>query len=599
MYHTHSQKEIGDALGLPRRSIGKICKSMGLSRTVSEAASLKIKSPLDSTETIKKVRELRPTKTLHEMAEIFETSVSALERLCVKYNIKKPKNYSKLQSEKMKSAWTEEKRVAVKEKYKQRMNISQTVLERLSIHTDDIFMLYDSGLSMAEVAKKYDTTVGYISTLFKRNGKEQRPISETYSKLRFKNAIRKTVKTKWGTFNLQSEQEQKFVESVPETSTLEYEPTTFRVGNRSYTPDFLVDNKYVEIKPSKAACVVGAERSTFIKQKLIAAKNGVEISTWYKGNYYDHPEIEDLDIYYALDWRLFFESPQTLCDWLLNHGFRPLKWSTYQLWNAFYKDVPDDKLLNANYPHVRLVNLIRNFSEHYWYSHRDGFLPVTKAFELGNTSVLKDAAEMLWNKKDCNIYSLVTIINKEYKDFMMPSVFKPWVAKHVYNKHLSENSTIYDPCMGWGGRLVGTIDKNITYIGSDLNKNSVNSVTDLNGFLCSRVSKSNQFFQADASKVTREQLPEKIDAIFTSPPYDDTERYHGLEKQCTDTSQIYRNLFGLGIRKVIFNIPWRHSDNVKKIATDCGYKLIDTMEMKTSAPIRRSKMSEPIHVFVK
>lgn len=310
-------------------------------------------------------------------------------------------------------------------------------------------------------------------------------------------------------------------------------------------------------------------------------------------------EMDDNDIYYAKDWRLLFDNNEDLTKWLLKYGFKPLKWPETKLSTHASVSVPEREMLNANYQNQGMVDFIRHFSDHYWYSSRKDYNSVNKPFELGNTSVLRDAMQVLWHKKKCDIYSLVRFINKQYKNFMLPSIFKPWVAEYVYNRHLANGDTVYDPCMGWGGRLIGTKKMNIRYIGSDLNKNSVNSNSDINDFLRNSLHEDNQFFQADASTVTRDQLPEKVDAIFTSPPYDDTEHYHGFEKQCSDTSQIYKNLFGLGIRKVIFNIPWRHSDNVKKIATDCGYKLFDTIEMKTSAPIRRSKMSEPIHVFLK
>jgi len=353
------------------------------------------------------------------------------------------------------------------------------------------------------------------------------------------------------------------------------------------------------VKPPGKATVIGAERAEFIKQKTIASHHNKIIKTWYKGKYYEYPDTQDLDIYHATDWRLFFSDSDSLIDWLLDYGFHPLKWSTLKLWNAFYKDVPSEKMLNANHQHVRMMNLLKNFSDHYWYSHHKDYLSVSKIFEPGNTVILKDSIRTIWDKRDCNIGALVSYTNRNYKDFKLPSIFKPWVAEYVYNRHLASGDTVYDPCVGWGGRLVGTMANNIRYIGSDLNPNAIESVSNLGHFLRNRLTAENRLFQADAAVVKRSDLPDKVDMLFTSPPYDDTEYYHGLVSQCSSTTSIYQNLFSLEIPKVVLNVPSRHADEVKKTADNSGYKLLETLEMRTIAPIRRTSMFEPILCFVR
>ena len=48
MYNNNAtQEEIGDRIGLPRRSVMKLCKHFNLKRTTSEASSIKMKSNLD------------------------------------------------------------------------------------------------------------------------------------------------------------------------------------------------------------------------------------------------------------------------------------------------------------------------------------------------------------------------------------------------------------------------------------------------------------------------------------------------------------------------------------------------------------------------
>jgi hypothetical protein len=50
---------------------------------------------------------------------------------------------------------------------------------------------------------------------------------------------------------------------------------------------------------------------------------------------------------------------------------------------------------------------------------------------------------------------------------------------------------------------------------------------------------------------------------------------------------------------VVLNVPSRHADEVKKTADNSGYKLLETLEMRTIAPIRRTSMFEPILCFVR
>ena len=462
----------------------------------------------------------------------------------------------------------------------------------------EIFRLYDEGESINKLSKFVGCSIGSIVHQFNKHKKQLRSLKEIYAKLRFENAKHCNVTTKWGVFNLQSNQELDFLNNLDENFDVEYESTTFHYGNRDYTPDFKVNGDFVEIKPKSRSSTAGVNRKDFVKQRRIAKLNGIDIKTWYDGEYFEASPDEDIDIYYA-DWRLFFDNHKQCSDWLLNYGFKPLKLPHMKLWGNIVKNVPSKNFFDANYPQQGIVDFIKHFNDHFWYSNRSGYLPIYKAFELGNSVILRDAVKMLWDKYECNIYSLVRFINKNYKDFMLPSVFKPWVASGVYDKFLPNGGTVYDPCIGWGGRLIGTMNRDIRYIGSDLNSNSVKNTSSIDDFLSSYLSTDNMFFQIDASKVTRDMLPEKIDMIFTSPPYDDTETYFGLDRQCQDTNPIYRNLFSLNVGLVILNVPQRHSDRLISIATECDYRLSETLEMKTAAPISRDKMFEPIHCFVR
>jgi len=125
---THA--EIGDAMGRPRRTIMKICKHLGLSRSASEAAELKNKSHLDTPTTIATILEMRDTHSLEQIVATVGGSTSAVQRLCAKYGISLDRDaFKRSQAAKMVQAWTEEKRLIQATKSR---NVSDEVRQRLS-----------------------------------------------------------------------------------------------------------------------------------------------------------------------------------------------------------------------------------------------------------------------------------------------------------------------------------------------------------------------------------------------------------------------------------------------------------------------------------
>ena len=201
----------------------------------------------------------------------------------------------------------------------------------------------------------------------------------------------------------------------------------------------------------------------------------------------------------------------------------------------------------------------------------------------------------LWKKKSgVNIYGLVRAISKQCKDFTAVSIFKPWVARHVYDKYLPSGGIIVDPCMGWGGRLLGTVDSKFVYKGFDLNPLAVESNKKMAEFIGSRII-TPEIAQGDSSLI---DFPEG-DLLFTSPPYDDCEHYYGIDSTKTKTAPILENIFSKFRGVIALNVPKRQEELCKEIATKCGRTLIDRLEMKTASFMGREKTYEPILVFQK
>jgi hypothetical protein len=140
---------------------------------------------------------------------------------------------------------------------------------------------------------------------------------------------------------------------------------------------------------------------------------------------------------------------------------------------------------------------------------------------------------------------------------MMGVNFPPTIAKWIYTTFTDdlkdqEKIIIYDPSMGYGGRLLGSLsvnnDRRIHYIGTD--PNTDNWLPELG---ISRYEYMGRFFNSNVRRrfeTTYEMFMEgsevvhknpdfqkyrgKVDFIFTSPPY------FGAEGYCEDETQSYK-----------------------------------------------------------
>lgn len=155
--------------------------------------------------------------------------------------------------------------------------------------------------------------------------------------------------------------------------------------------------------------------------------------------------------------------------------------------------------------------------------------------------------DLLWNKKLINQPSYLRLLESMGKNknnatvkqwmnlfqlyFGSPNIFRPIIAMEIYCRF--EPTTVLDPTMGWGGRLVGACALNIqNYIGIDSNKKLkvpyqklikvMNQLSDTN---------IKVYFQ-DALTIDYSKI--KYDMVLTSPPYYNIEIYSGTTRKTKD-----------------------------------------------------------------
>jgi SAM-dependent methyltransferase len=101
-----------------------------------------------------------------------------------------------------------------------------------------------------------------------------------------------------------------------------------------------------------------------------------------------------------------------------------------------------------------------------------------------------------------------------------PSVFRPAVAKYIYEKY-AKGGVVWDPCAGYGGRLMGAMAGGVTkYIGTDIEPETVEGNRRLAEAL--GLSDRCEVYCARAERFIPNEL---LDLVFTSPPYFNLETY--------------------------------------------------------------------------
>lgn len=97
------------------------------------------------------------------------------------------------------------------------------------------------------------------------------------------------------------------------------------------------------------------------------------------------------------------------------------------------------------------------------------------------------------------------------------SIFRPYVAKYIINKYLSDFNIIFDPCAGFSGRMLGAASLNKSYIGQDINATTICESLLLKTFLhLPNVTLSVKNSVCDNGE---------YECLFTCPPYGDKENW--------------------------------------------------------------------------
>jgi len=114
--------------------------------------------------------------------------------------------------------------------------------------------------------------------------------------------------------------------------------------------------------------------------------------------------------------------------------------------------------------------------------------------------------------------------------FRVVSGISPSKVIRIIDSHVIKGGVFFDPCAGWGGRMLGVCSLGMKYIGIDANKALVDELNKMKDDL----KLDAEIYYGDSSypeTVKKALKGRRIDLCFTSPPYYDKEIYSDDEFQ--------------------------------------------------------------------
>jgi hypothetical protein len=107
------------------------------------------------------------------------------------------------------------------------------------------------------------------------------------------------------------------------------------------------------------------------------------------------------------------------------------------------------------------------------------------------------------------------------------SNFRPVAARDIYDSLIGRSASIFDPCSGWGGRLIGAIGSGCkSYVGVDASFKTAEGFKDL--IRDGNLTEAKVVYSAIEDFEIKDAF---ADIAFTSPPYFDAEKYSDDDTQ--------------------------------------------------------------------
>lgn len=207
--------------------------------------------------------------------------------------------------------------------------------------------------------------------------------------------------------------------------------------------------------------------------------------------------------------------------------------TTEQLMALDYRYNYSDEILTADWD--RLVNtfnyktgsqfkpgmkLCQHFFPNFWKIENAKGLSFEKAW---TDPVIMDKVRE-WGLKSMSKLWMSWIRRAVYMQAGLPnsSFYRPHFAKQIISMTHQHHGVLFDPCCGWGGRLLGTVSADWIYIGCEPNPETYKNLMRMVEFL--RIEDRVWIYPCPVEDFDFSELG-KADIVLTSPPFFNLEVY--------------------------------------------------------------------------
>jgi hypothetical protein len=119
-----------------------------------------------------------------------------------------------------------------------------------------------------------------------------------------------------------------------------------------------------------------------------------------------------------------------------------------------------------------------------------------------------------------------------------PTYYRPHLAKQIILSTGKKEGILFDPCAGWGGRMLGTVAAGWQYIGCEPSKETYNNLLRVVEYL--GIQSQVTLYNLPFEDLKMDEL-ESVDIVLASPPYFNLERYSDEEDQSYNKFSNFEN----------------------------------------------------------
>ena len=259
------------------------------------------------------------------------------------------------------------------------------------------------------------------------------------------------------------------------------------------------------------------------------------------------------------------------------------------------------------------MKLCQHFFPNFWNIESDNGQSFAKAW---NDPIIMNKVRQ-WGLEGMSQLWLSWVRRAVYMASGLPnsSFYRPHFSKQVTMMTGKKNGTLFDPCAGWGGRMLGTVANGWNYIACEPN---IETFENLNRVIdCLDIRDRVQLYNIPAETFDFDRL-NKVDVVLTSPPYFNLEVYTKDENQSYNKHNTYEEWHQNWLKPLIVNCLDKLSDdgisawnvmkfgkndivkNVLDIHEEMSYNVFDTVGFQSPlANIRNLKNKDVTYLFRK